>query len=278
MRTTTVVGMLFCLAVAGPVTLCAEVVTIAENGRAAAQVVVPADVEKQVDDAAKLLARYVQASSGAELSVVKENDQGDAARLVQIHVGETAYVKAQNLGIDKLDGDGFAIRGADGRHIVIAGPTDYGTEFGVYEFLERYVGVRWLMPGPDGADVPAHRTIRVPAEEVRQEPAFFSRLFSGLRTSAQLAWARRNRLHGRVKFHHHLIRLFPPETYTKTHPHFFPIIKSRDKGPGHQPDGRFLPPSNGTHGWQPCFTADGIVEEAIKNICRYFDEQPDAPS
>ena len=47
------------------------------------------------------------------------------------------------------------IHGVDPSQVIIAGPTPYGTEFGVYEFLERYVGVRWLMPGPDGEDVPA---------------------------------------------------------------------------------------------------------------------------
>ena len=42
------------------------------------------------------------------------------------------------------------IRGVDAKHVVIAGPTPYGTEFGVCEFLERYVGGRRLMPGPYG--------------------------------------------------------------------------------------------------------------------------------
>ena len=278
MRTIVAAVAISCLALAGRSALCVESVTVVQNGRAAAQVVVSADRSDQVMGAAQLVARYVQLSSGAELSIAEEHAQGDAVRLVQIHVGETAYVKAQQLAIDGLDDDGFVIRGVDREHVVIAGPTDYGTEFGVYELLERYVGVRWLMPGPDGDDVPRQATIRVPVEEVRQEPAFFSRLFSGLRGNAQVTWARRNRLHGRVSFHHNLIRLFPPEKYTETQPHFFPVIKSRDKGPGHQPDGRFLPPTNGTHGWQPCFTADGIVEEGVKNICQYFDEHPDVPS
>ncbi|MFQ5808954.1 MAG: DUF4838 domain-containing protein, partial [Armatimonadota bacterium] len=110
--------------------------------------------------------------------------------------------------------------------------------------------------------------IDVPTEPVRDEPAFFSRLFSGLRGSAWTTWARRNRMHGRVSFHHNLLRLFPPETYTKTHPEFFPIQKGK----------RFLPPTNDTHRWQPCFTAQGVVDEAIKNIVKYFDENPDIQS
>ncbi len=58
------------------------------------------------------------------------------------------------------------------------------------------------------------------------------------------------RMHGRIGFHHNLIRLFPPETYTQTHPEFFPLHGEE----------RFLPATNSTHHWQPCFTAEGIVD------------------
>jgi hypothetical protein len=71
-------------------------------------------------------------------------------------------------------------------------------------------------------------------------------------------------MHGKIHFHHNLINLFPPEQYTKTHPEFFPILNGK----------RYLPPDNKTHAWQPCFSAAGIVEEAIKNICKYFSEHP----
>ena len=256
----------------------AEHIRIVEEGKPLAAVVVPADASRQDLAAANLLARYVNASSGAELPVVDESKLAESSPTVRVHVGQTERVKRLDLGLDRMDDDGFVIKGVDYANIAIVGPTDYGTEYGVYEFLERYVGIRWLMPGEDGDDVPEHATIDVSIEEVRQEPAFFSRLFSGLRTDAQRTWARRNRMHGRVSFHHNLLRLFPPETYTRTHPHFFPVIKSRQKGEGHGPDGRFLPPTNDTHGWQPCFAATGMVEEAIKNICAHFDEHPHASS
>jgi len=131
------------------------------------------------------------------------------------------------------------------------------------------MGVRWLLPGPDGADVPSRVSIEVPVGQVRQEPAIFSRLFSGLSGEWQTKWARRNRMHGRVSFHHYLLHVFPPESYTKTHPDFFPVKDGKT---------RFLPPTNNTHGWQPCFSAEGSVEEAVKNITRYFDKHPGVPS
>jgi hypothetical protein len=167
-----------------------------------------------------------------------------------------------------LDADGFVIDFPDAQTIHILGPTDWGTEFGVYEFLERYLGVRWLLPGPRGEYVPQLQEFTLLPEPVRQRPVFASRLLSGLRGEEQLTWARRQRQHGRIEFHHNLRNLFPPEQYTKTHPHFFPLLKAK----------RYLPPNNSAKNWQPCFAAEGLVDEAVKNICAHFAQHPEATS
>ena len=245
-------------------TVSAAAVEIVSKGEPVAVVVVADGAGKQVADAASLLVSCISESTGATLAVSPTLPEEGNAIAVGTHPALDASLPDQA----ELDDDGFDILFPNDRTAWIAGKTDWGTEFGVCEFLERYVGVRWLMPGPDGADVPAHATITMPPEPVRQEPAFFSRLFSGLSGNAQNEWARRNRMHGRVSFHHNLLRLFPPETYTKTHPEFFPVKDGE----------RYLPETNNTHHWQPCFTAPGIVEEAIKNICAYFDAHPEATS
>ena len=234
-------------------------VDIVRDGQSCATICVEDNASAQVRQAAALCAEYIKESTGAELPVTTEVPAEGAV----LHIGPNPF----GLNLDGLDEDGYLIAFPDPRTIVIQGPTDWGTEFGVYEFLERYAGVRWLMPGKDGTDVPVQENLSVPEEPVRGEPAFFSRLFSGLQGSAQ-EWARRNRMRGRVSFHHNLLHLFPPETYTKTHPEFFPIHGGE----------RFLPETNATHHWQPCFTAPGIVEEAVKNISAYFDTHPDAAS
>jgi len=233
---------------------------IVRDAQPAATIVLSQQATAQIKDAANLLATYIEESTGATLPIAEEAP----ASGVLVFIGRSPHP----LDLEGLDEDGYVIAFPDERSLVILGPTDWGTEFGVCEFLERYVGVRWLLPGPDGTDVPRNTTITVPAEPVRQEPAFFSRLFSGLRGKAQDDWARRNRMRGRVSFHHNLLHLFPPETYTKTRPEFFPIQKGE----------RFLPSTNSTHHWQPCFTAPGIIDEAVANITRYFDENPEATS
>jgi len=249
------------------VTVVGGEIAIVEDGDPRARIVVARNAGEQVMGAANTVARYVEEASGACLDVLR-NDEAYEYGGATIYVGGIARTRQEQLIPERLDDDGFVIR-AMGKEILICGPTDWGTEFGAYDFLERYVGVRWLLPGPDGTDVPRTGSINVPEGTVTDEPAFFSRLFSGLRGDNQGRWARANRMHGRVQFHHNLLRLFPPETYTKTHPEFFPVKEG---------DERFLPLNSSVHGWQPCFTAPGLVEEAVRNIIRYFDEHPEATS
>ena len=236
---------------------------LVKDGRYYANIVTGKNINSQVKMAAEVLAEYMKKSTGVLLPITKS---GSNDQLIHIHVGPSAYVNGLNLDLANLDADGFVISFPDAENIVIIGPSDWGTEFGVYEFLERYVGVRWLMPGPDGEYVPKKDSVEIPRQQVRQEPTFFSRMLSGSPNEIQRTWARRNRRHSRINFHHNLYRLFPPEEYTKTHPAFFPIINGK----------RYLPPANSIRSWQPCFTAPGIVEEAIKNINKYFDEHPEA--
>ncbi|MFO8012064.1 MAG: DUF4838 domain-containing protein [Phycisphaerae bacterium] len=242
-------------------------VPIVTDGKARAVIIVPADADPQTAAAADLLRRYVKEATGADLASL-DTESARAARLAeQIHVGPTPAAEPLRDRFARLDGDGFLIH-ADGSRVVIAGPTPWGTEFGVCEFLERFVGVRWLMPGNHGDDVPRRKTLVVPGGTIRSEPAFFSRQFSGLRGRAMAEWGRRNRLHGRVAFHHNLWRVIPPKEYGKTHPHFYPVHDGE----------RFVPPPGEHAHWQPCFTAEGLVEEAAKNIIAYFDAHPDADS
>ena len=238
---------------------------LAENGAARAAIVVAKDADPQTREAADLLARTLQQSTGAAFPILVDGDvPADPAPAARLFVGRCPSVDTLDLPLKGLDDDGFLIRPAGADALAIVGPTAWGTEFGVCEFLERYVGVRWLLPGPDGTDVPQHQRLAVPRGEIRKEPVFFSRQFSGLRGAAQGEWARRNRMHARVGFHHNLIHLFPPEKYTKTHPEFFPERGGK----------RFLPADSSVHGWQPCFTAPGLVEEAVKNINAALDANP----
>jgi hypothetical protein len=242
-------------------------ICLVRDGQPLAQIVCPADASDQVKTVAAKLAALVKEASGAELPVVAEGDVQADAKQPLILLGRT---KLWPITIPKgFDDDGFIIA-AKGRAVSICGPTDYGTEFGVYDFLERYLGVRWLLPGENGTDVPATKTINIPEGRAQDQPVFFSRLFSGLKGAPQAEWARYNRMHGRVSFHHSIgENIFQPQKYRDTHPEFYPMKDGKT---------RYLPKDGDYVAWQPCFSEPGTVQVAIDAICEHFKAQPESPS
>lgn len=91
--------------------------------------------------------------------------------------------EARAIGIDpgKMPPEGFEIKTAPGRvHIVgrFDGPIANGMEWGVYEFVERFLNVRWYFPqaepnGPEiGRDVPSSPNLEMPAVWLEDHPFF----------------------------------------------------------------------------------------------------------
>ncbi|MGI5820297.1 MAG: DUF4838 domain-containing protein [Armatimonadota bacterium] len=255
------ITLVLAMALLGAATAGAAPVTLVDNGAPLACVVVPEEAPDRIGVAAAELVDCVREASGAELEIVSEPVDGMAA----IHIGTTPYARSLSIEIGSESVDAYTIRFPGDDTIVIVGNSSQGTEFGVYGFLRRFLDVRWLLPGTDGRDVPVATTITIADEPVSDEPAFISRLFSGGR-GAHNDWAVRNGMRGTISFHHNLRRLFDWETYPETHPHFYPIINGE----------RLIPTRE--EGWQPCFTAEGIVEEAVRVITAYFDEDPSRTS
>lgn len=137
-----------------------------------------ADAPETARLAAKELKRLIQRAMGIELAITSETTDAPAIRIVSDGA---------------LPHDGFEIRVA-GKDIIIKGNDDlaaakpdtwflpsHGTLYGAMEFLERFVGVRWLFPGELGEDVPHHDALRVELNEpIRAAPSFAARLVAYL--------------------------------------------------------------------------------------------------
>jgi hypothetical protein len=129
-----------------------------------------ADAPDTAKLAAKELQQVIQAASGIELAITSEKVTPPAIRIVSD---------------SRLPHDGFEIR-AEGADVIIAGNDDahagtwtlpsHGSLFGAQEFLERFLGVRWLSPGELGQDVPKTNEMRIDMNEpIRGAPGFASR-------------------------------------------------------------------------------------------------------
>ena len=96
-----------------------------------------------IDTAAEELRTYIEKISGAKLGIVPESALPEGADAV--YLGETALSDTVECDYASIKEDGFLLY-SDGENFIIRGEDDRGTLFGVYTFLEEYLGVRWFTP------------------------------------------------------------------------------------------------------------------------------------
>ena len=149
----------------------AATLRIVHDGKPMATVVCADGASAQLKSSIGILRDHITESSGARLDVATTAPKTGNV----IYVGTGPWVDTFKVKQQKLDDDGFEILFPDARSMLILGSSDWGTEFGIYEFLERYVGVRWLIPGREGTHIPQRGTIEAPMVDIREEPAFFDR-------------------------------------------------------------------------------------------------------
>ena len=152
-------------------------------GRPAVVIATPDKPDAVVAYAAQELVYHVEKATGTRLTVVPEGAI-PAGTVARIYLGDTRAARAAGIEATKLPLETFAER-TTGDALVIAGrdsngnpldrDTSAGTLFGVYEFLERDLGVRWLWPGDLGTFVPKAATITVSPVNDMVTPRFFQR-------------------------------------------------------------------------------------------------------
>ena len=76
----------------------------------------------------------------------------------------------------KLDLEGFRFSFPSANKMVITGGGPNGVMFGALEFCERFIGVRFLYPGPAGEHVPKLKNLDVPMKEFSDAPVYTTRI------------------------------------------------------------------------------------------------------
>ena len=182
-----------------------KVMTVTENGKACATIVVAADAPYKNQLAAKELKYFLDRISGADF-VIKTDDQKVTGP--KILVGPSRYTAKMKLDIPsghsyKEIKEGFLIKTV-GSDLVLAGNDDgwtlgnrygrrkkfpdpkrpydldsggtayKGTLFAVYAFLEK-LGCRWYMPGKAGEVVPRDANISIGKLDEFERPGFLMR-------------------------------------------------------------------------------------------------------
>jgi len=228
--------------------------------------------------AAEELRHFVELMTGAKLPV-QTDDAPLPAGQIALLVGKSRLTAGMNLPAGENQDrtrEGFVLKTL-GDHIVLAGNEDggyHGTEYAVYEFLER-LGCRWYYPGDYGQVAPRRATIDVPKLDIARQPSFIVRNVwtSGWadRTEDFNIWLLRNK--GNVMMYDFpsdgtISRLAPPAEYAKDFPEIYAISKD-----GKRPDETTEPE------WTMlCTTNPKTLEIAADAIRKYFREHPEANS
>lgn len=192
-------------------------------------------------EAAEELARYIEAATGVALPLLPDTEAAEH----EICVGQIDRVGSR-IGYGGLANDGFVIQ-VTGGDLFIRGDTALGTLYGVYEFLEKYVGWRFIHRDTDYL-----RPGDASVEEGlfwKYEPPFEYRQLDWLCTNDD-AWRAKNG-------ENHLD---------------FPWAGA-DNGFVHTL-GELSELHNDFTG-QPCLSDAAILETVIKNVRRLLDENPD---
>ena len=284
--------------------------TIVKEGKPNARIVVGNDSTHISRYAAKELSDFVEKSTGAELEIV---DQLGTDGLVNIVVGPGRIADSLGVTTEGLTRDANRFVAKD-NHIVILGIDDkkqdiaykltrysvwcmtyeIGTLFGVYEFLETFIGIRWYMHMPIGEVVPKFPTLTIPEYDHVDTPRKLGRhvgMYKSLETiqeqkdnkyslsyggfgrtfrSGEERVHLRNTFAARLRHNtvavriHTMHQLVSPKTYLESHPEYFAL-----DGKG----GRIV---KGAH-TQHCFSQEAMIDKIARDAEAFFKGEDAKP-
>ncbi len=222
--------------------------------------------------AAEELVYYFEKSTGAKLPVITGQAKPNGKYIYLGAKDDFGY----NHGRIIITAGNIYLAGNDGTRDYLASNNSTGTLFAAYEFLEKYLGVRWLWPGELGEVAPVHKNLDLADVRLEVKPKTASSLWRaahGMRSGwrnpdnrlkfahEQDIWLKRHRFscnYTDFQLGHAFIDYF--DRYGKEHPEYFSLL----------PDGtRRSNPYNWGKGDPKfislCVTEPGLIRTIVDN-------------
>ena len=197
------------------------------------KIVYDADADVIIKNAAVELQDYVKQVSGINLSIEFDDDVKIKDKTRVISLGKTKFFDyhRDKVDFDALGPQGFVVKTVDAGNVYIDANTSKGVLFGVYDFLEKNFGVKFI--APDVTHVPTNDGLVIHELNIEEIPAFEMRAYYSryIQTNPQFA------AHMRMQFEHtyederfglfemnteaHRILEYVPASYYDTHPEWF---------------------------------------------------------
>ncbi len=174
-------------------------VVLVEKGLSAFSICCEKSAPKSVHEAAAELQRVVRLATGCLLPM------SDVAAGSTIYLGDCAAAQRAGLSGESLSEETFRIKTHNGSLFIVGrdtadgrttqgGGVSRGTLFGVFEFLEKVIGARWIMPGALGEIIPWSERLVLPELDLADGPEFASRQLELSDPPLVRQWAWRNRI------------------------------------------------------------------------------------
>ena len=242
---------------------------LSEDGKSDWRIVIDAGATDPERHAAAELRRFLAEIGGADLPIVTDSTSVQPS---EIWVGRCGrWSSSAATFSEDPDVESFLIQtGVD--HLLIAGAGHRGTLYGVYTFLEKYLGCRWF--SPEVSRIPRRRQITVGPINDRQMPALEYRE-PHCCEAMDPDWAVRNKCNGHfpafaarhgggVKyagpFVHSFNDLVPVERHFAAHPEYFSEVNGvrLRKEP------------------QLCLSNPAVLARALGQVREWLKAEPDA--
>lgn len=242
---------------------------IVDRGLSDYRIVVSREASPSEKHGANELRDFLKEISGAELPVVTDENPMVPHETI---LGDNVHLRQLGVKIDWdiLGPEGFVIR-TIGNCLVIAGGRLRGTMYGVYTFLEDYLGCRWFssrvsrVPKLERVEVGPINDTQVPILEYRD--VHYTDAFDA-------DWSARNKVNssharldgrrgGKVTYHHFVhtfYHLLPPQEFFEEHPEYYSEI-----------DGRRT-----AERAQLCLTNPDVIRIAAEQVGQWIKEVPEA--
>lgn len=242
-----------------------EEVTICRKGKAVSRIVIPSGPTEVEKHASVVLQNYLRQITGAAFEIVADNSP---AKRNDINIGKVKRPELCEIDFAELEEDGFVILTKNGR-LTIAGGSDKGTVYGVYNFLEKYLGCRKYTSKI--SVIPARFNIGVSNINDKEIPVFKFRevLYRDAYNPEYMEWHGLDN-HGSYNqegdwglWCHTTHRLVPPQEYCVSHPEYYSMIQ-----------GERLCSAEEHNVGDICFSSEGAFEVAYKNLKTLMEEKP----
>lgn len=228
---------------------------LASNGATEYKLVVPATLKTKEKVARDEMTEFFRKSTGAELQVISDMGLSFDAEAKYISIGDTEILASSGVVVDssELTSDGYVIV-RKGNTVIIAGPSDYGTLYGVYGFLNYEIGFETY--AEDEVYYEVNSELKLLDFNEKVAPDFEKRQLSYYPTNNNSTYRDRLRMeiHGNdwIYGSHSHFNVLPKATYYANHRDWY------------SPDGTQL-----------CLTNEEMQEEFIKQLKVIITNHPD---